>query len=441
MIVMNLLLEWINYIVNSLNTREIAITILVIVFLIIIFITKKTRKAILKLFKSVFCTKLIFPFIGMILYISLISYLLSQIGLLNLSLIKDVIIWFIIGAIPLFYKTNQINKKYKNFFRNNIFEFISITTIISFIYNFYTFNIIIELILAIIVLFLTLLIVVSKTNEEYKNVEKLFNIFLKLIFLGLFIIFIHYLLINPNGFININTVIIYILPAILTISLLPYIYVFALYMEYKDFYSRLKSLINDSNLYNQVFRKVLKKYKLDYFGLTAFLSEFKIFNIHDKKNVEKEILKAEKRVIKKNSTELTKIPNLSLSLFYSAFNIFENNFVNFNKQAYLKIEDNSTDTTLNVMFYDDDELIGQIFSSTTIDRNIEGMRAVSKETTIIAEQNAVEDSDELSIWSYIFIDDNDRGEKMFISIDFDLLYQTTYNIIKNTLIIIQNPSD
>ncbi len=437
---MNLLIEWINFIVNSMNTREIAIIIWVIVFLIIIFIIKNTRKAMFNLFKSFFCTKLIFPFIGMTLYISLISYLLSQIGLLNLSLIKDVIIWFIIGAIPLFYKTSEINKKYKNFFRNSIFEFISITTIISFIYNFYTFNIIIELILVPIVLILTLLIVVSKTNEEYKNVGKMFNIFLTLIFLGLFIIFIHYLLINLNGFININTVIIYILPAILTISLFPYIYVFALYMEYDTFYLRLKVVVDDSNVYNQVFKKVLKKYKLDFFGLMAFLSEFNIFNIRDKKNVEKEILKAEKRVIKKNLTDFTKIPNLTLSLFYSVFNIFENKFVNFYKQAYLKIEDNSTDTTLNVMFYDDDELIGEIISFTTIDRNIKGMRTVSKETTIIAGQNAVGDSNEVSIWSYIFIDDNDRGEKMIISIDFDPIYQTTYNIIINTLIIKQNPS-
>lgn len=42
--------------------------------------------------------------------------------------------------------------------------------------------------------------------------------------------------------------------------------------------------------------------------------------------------------------------------------MFENKFVSFTKHGYLKIEDNSTDTQLEVIFYDEDELIGQIIS-------------------------------------------------------------------------------
>jgi hypothetical protein len=88
--------------------------------------------------------------------------------------------------------------------------------------------------------------------------------------------FIYNLFINPNGFLNINTGIIYILPPILTVTLLPYIYILALYIEYDSFYLRLKGVFNDSKTYNNVFKKVFKKYNLDFFGLTAFLSEFRI---------------------------------------------------------------------------------------------------------------------------------------------------------------------
>jgi len=112
------LIELINSFVNSLNTRETAIIIVSIIFLIVIFSIKRTRKAALDFLRAFFSIKLIIPFIGMTFYISFILYLLSRIGLLNISLIKDAIFWFIIGAIPLFLKAHEIEKKYKHFFRN-----------------------------------------------------------------------------------------------------------------------------------------------------------------------------------------------------------------------------------------------------------------------------------------------------------------------------------
>jgi hypothetical protein len=434
-------IELINSIVNSLNTREMAIIILVIVFLIFIFSIKSTRKGVFDILRLFFSSrKLIIPFIGMTLYISLILYSLFGTGLLNISLIKEVFFWFVIGAIPLFYKTYYINKKYKNFFKNNIFEFASLTTVFSFIINFYNFNIIIELILLITIFILILLITVSKTDVKYNITKKFFNGILSLILLVLFIIFIRNLLINPNSFININTVIIFTLPAFLTITLLPYLYLFALYMEYDSFYSRLKVVVNDSKTYKYAFKIVLKRYNLDFFGLSAFISEFNISNIKKKEDIEKEMLIAEKRVIIKNSTDFTHLSSITLNTLNSAFNIFENKFISFYKQIDLKIVDNSTDSALKVKFYNADEFVGEIISDTTIERNIEGMINVSDESTIIAGQNAAAYSDAIAIGAYIFIDDNDKGEKMIIIIDFDPLYPTAYNITKNSLIIKQNPS-
>lgn len=246
---------------------------------------------------------------------------------------------------------------------------------------------------------------------------------------------------NPNGFLNINTLITFVLPAILTIFLLPYIYALALYIEYDTFYLRLKGVFNDSKTYKYVFKKVLKKYNLDFFGLTAFLSEFRFFKIQNIEDVEKEILRAEKRAINKNSTYSINTSSLTLSTFNSMFSLFENKFVSFTKQGNLKIEDKSTDTNLHVMFYDGDELIGEILSATTTEKNIEGMITFSNESTTIAGQNAASYSDVGAIGAYIFIDDNDKGEKMIISIDFDPAFPVVYNIIENTLVIKQNPSE
>jgi hypothetical protein len=222
---------------------------------------------------------------------------------------------------------------------------------------------------------------------------------------------------------------------------LPYIYALALYIEYDSFYSRLKAVPNISKIYKYVFKKVFKKYNLDFFGLTAFLPEFRFYNIQNNADIKKEILKAEKRVNNKNSTDSTKTSHSTLNTFHSMYSPFENKFVSFSKRGDLKIEDKSTDTKLDLMFYDDDELVGQIISDSTTEKNIKGMIALSNESTTIAERKAVIYSDSLAIGAYIFIDDNYKGDKMIISIDFDPAFPTAYNIIENTLMIKQNPRE
>jgi hypothetical protein len=435
------LIELINTIVNSLSTREIAIIIWLIVFLIIIFLIKSTRKAAFDVLKAFFTIKLIIPFIGMTLYILLILYLLSCIGLFNTSLIKDAIFWFFVGAIPLFFKASDIKKKYKNFFRNNAIEFLTLTTVFSFFINFYTFNIIFELILIPIIILIAGLIAVSKTNEKYKIVENFLINIIAILMVFLILNFLYNLFINPDGFFNMNTGITYILPAILTITLLPYIYALALYIEYDTFYLRLKVVFKNSKTRKYVFKKVFMRYYLHFFGLTDFLSEFRIYNMQNHEDIDKEILKAEKRVTNKNSTDSTNTSSPTLNTSNLTYSIFENKFISFTKQEELKIEDNSTDTNLEVIFYDDDELIGQIISATTTEKDIKGMITLSNEITTIAGQKAAAYSYAGAIGADIFIDDNDKGEKMIINIDFDPAFSSAHNTIENTLVIKQNPSD
>jgi len=296
---MNLLLKLINSFVNFLNTREIAIMILLIVFLIVIFSIKDARKAVLDIIRLLLVSiKIIIPFIGMVLYISLILFILTYLGFLNINMVKNVIFWFAV-AIYLFFKANEVTKD-KNFFKTKAVEYVGLTTVIGFIINFYTFNLLIEIVLQIIIFALILLIAVSKTQEKYKPVEKFLSTILFIILACLVIIFLNNLFTNPNEFININTGITFILPGILTVLLLPFIYLLALYISYDLFYARLKIVLNGSKLYKYVFKEVFKRYNLDLYGLDAFLSEFRIFNIQSSGDVGKEILNAEKRVKSQN---------------------------------------------------------------------------------------------------------------------------------------------
>lgn len=293
---MNLLIELVNSFVNSLNTREMAIIILLFAFLIGISFIKGVRKAAKDIIKIFFSIKLIIPFISMLLYIFLILFVLYYIGFLNINLTKDIVFWFVIVAIPLFFTANKVREN-KNFFKNEAMEYIKLTTIFGFLINFYTFNLFIEIILQLSLFIIILFISFSKTDKKYKSVEAFFNIIFLIVFVYLVIFFINSFLINFNELININTGISYILPAVLTILFLPFVYMLALYMRYELFYVFSKTQFNDSKLHIYVFKEVFKRNKLNLYELHDFLLNFRIFDINNIEDVKKEIEKAENRIL------------------------------------------------------------------------------------------------------------------------------------------------
>lgn len=297
---MNLLLELVNSFINSLSTREMALIILLFaIFLILVFFNKSVRSLIPEIIKLFFSIKL---FIVMILYIALILFILYIMGILNILLTKDVIFWLILVPIPLLYAASKF-KDEKNFFRNKAIGYISLTTFFGFIINFYTFNVFVEIIFLIILFLLIALISVSKTDEKYKPVENFFNILLLIIIFYLVIFFIYNLLINPNDFININTLITYILPSLLTALFLPFVYIFALYMRYETFCVFLKVKYNNPKLRKYVFKEVFKRYNLKLYKFNEFFSEFGCFNAENIEDVEKEIILAEKRAKSRHESD------------------------------------------------------------------------------------------------------------------------------------------
>lgn len=297
---MNILIELINSFINSLSTREMALIILMFtIFLILVFFNKGVRSLIPEIIKLLFSIKL---FIVMISYIALILFVLYIMGILNISLTKDVIFWLILVPIPSLYAASNF-KDEKNFFKNKAIEYISLTTFFGFIINFYTFNIYVEIIFLIVLFFLIALISVSKADEKYKPVENFFNMVLLILIFYLVIFFIYNLLLNPNGFINMNTLIIYILPTVLTVLFLPFVYISALYMRYETFCVFLKVKYKDTKLRKYIFKEVVKRYHLKLYKFNKFFSEFGCFNAESISDVEKEIINAEKRAKSRHESD------------------------------------------------------------------------------------------------------------------------------------------
>lgn len=158
-----------------LSTREIAIIIWTVIFIVLgIILLKDQRKFhitnILKAFWKVIShpvTIVIFTYTLGILYI------LFLLNIITYELIKDYIKLVLFGLIPMI---DKVITNYRNVsILNMLVGLIKFSIIPLFIISEYTFNIYIELILVLIASLLVMLIAVSETRERYKPIKVFLN--------------------------------------------------------------------------------------------------------------------------------------------------------------------------------------------------------------------------------------------------------------------------
>ena len=223
---------------NLFNNREIATAIWLLVIFILMLFKRDIRKSILGVFKAFFEIKILTSVFFMIAYTTGIVFVLYQINLWNISLLKDTVVWFCFtGILISFYSVTS--KREQNLFRKIIVDNIKIVIIIEFIVNTYTFSLAVELVLIPVVTFIAILGVFAKTDEKYSSVAKLTNGLLIIIGIVILIFSISNLVSDYKNFVSLDTLRKFILPPSLTILFLPFIYLMVLFSTYEQLFVQL----------------------------------------------------------------------------------------------------------------------------------------------------------------------------------------------------------
>jgi len=259
---------------NIFTTRELATIIWIAVFIIWSLFHKDLRKSFVSLLQAFFNRKIFIIFLLMILYVKLIVYLLFQVNLWNLSQLKDTIFWFFSTAFVLFTNVNKLNEN-ENYFRKIIIDNFKLVLILEFLINFYTFPLIIELILIPILGFVIIMNTYAGTKKEYEIVKRLSNNILSI--WGIFLII--YIVLNAISsyqdllvFGNFQA---FLLPLLLTIAFLPFLYVLALFMIYESIFTRFNVSIGnrDKDLLRVTKHKIFSTFGINLSLLNKFLKE------------------------------------------------------------------------------------------------------------------------------------------------------------------------
>ncbi|MDR1501246.1 MAG: hypothetical protein LBT43_02160 [Prevotella sp.] len=227
------------------STREIALFIWTLVFLFFLSRTKSVRQSMVGVLKAFFEKKLIIAFSTLLLYVLFVIFILQFIGYWDISLLKDTILWILFSGFILFMNVNKIEDV--DYFAKVLKDNIKVIAIWEFVFNFYTFNLVGELIFIPTIFFFTVLHAFakysSKREKEHIKVVVLCKNILGIIGFGV-ICYITYKTITEYellfSFTNLKS---FILPILLVLLTLPYFYVLAVFMRYENLFIRINSFL------------------------------------------------------------------------------------------------------------------------------------------------------------------------------------------------------
>lgn len=255
------------------STRELAViawSIAIVAFLLTKIDLKRFRKQLFALLQAFLKWKVLFVAGLLICYVTGEIYLLSVANIWSINNLKDTVFWFFgVGFVMLF----DVSKAgEEGFFQNKLRSTLQAVIILEFIIGKYTFALLVELILVPIATLITLLHVVADTNTKYQKIGKAFYWMLALmgfILLGYSLTaFVQTFHLSEAREMLKEL----LLSVLLTIGLLPLVYMLGLLFVYEELFVRLTSLNKqvDKKLIGFAKRKIALTFGFNLFKLTRW---------------------------------------------------------------------------------------------------------------------------------------------------------------------------
>lgn len=271
------------------NTREIAYVIWSVIILILFSIVKKLQTDVRPVLKSLLAKNFVPIYIIIVLYTTITAFILNRIGVWDISLIKDTIVWMVFAALPLLYKIAQA-KDLKLYFISMLGELFQVSFIIEFMMGLHTFNLWIELILVPFTTMLGLLILFSKRDKKNKRVTSLFRWISIAITVCIFWIILNYISDHAIEYWDWSYLKQFGLQIELSVFFVPFLYLFAAYLRFEFvFCISLKNRINSQKLLNYTKVRLVRSFITNLEGLKRWQSRIFLAPMETKADILKSI--------------------------------------------------------------------------------------------------------------------------------------------------------
>jgi len=271
------------------NNREIAVLIWVFIFLCWVFRKEEVRES-LKQVLLAFCHRAILTILALMAsYVYLVVDFLSNAELWNFDMLKNTIMWFIFVASIELFKANMVHEE-KGYFKKSIKGHFKLLVALEFIVAFQSFSLIAELIIVPLSTLAVLVLAFSELKEEYKPVENLMSWVLSIF--GVFMVGfgLYFISSNFSEFFQSKTFMDFLIPIILSILLLPFIFVISIYMLYERILVRVNIYTEDR--YHRLYAKLkgIMHFKRDHKSLNDWLSFSCMSDFESRKAIDESII-------------------------------------------------------------------------------------------------------------------------------------------------------
>jgi hypothetical protein len=285
-----LMCDFLSRMTDVFNSREIAISIWVFLFLVWSFTRKDFRDHFLKLLISFTSGIILIPLVLMVIYNMAVVWSLETLGLWRITQLKHTILWFIFTGLAIAYQiTDQtVAQSIKRVLKNNV----KLIIVLEFVVNAYTFPLVVEIILFPALVMIGARTVMAKYDSKYSSGENFTKRMLSLVGTGIILYVVINIIYDYKKFISISTLHNILLPPILTILFLPFIYILMLYMAYEKLFSRLRIYLRDSKkLQKYAMQKLIIQCKFNLARVQKALGEnsYELFDAKSQEDVDRVI--------------------------------------------------------------------------------------------------------------------------------------------------------
>jgi hypothetical protein len=194
-------------------------------------------------------------------YIGLCVWAMHQYGLWKADNIKTTIVWTLTVAFVAMFRTKQLGNR--DFYRKIIGEALSLTALLIFVTELYTFPFIVEFILFPVLLFFSLILESSKRDPKHKFVGSFSGCVLGLIVASYVLYSVYRSFTDPATLFTLGNGRDLIVPAILTILFLPFLYAFGIWARYNDTFAILPIWLPDGRLRRYAKRQAFLRFGAD----------------------------------------------------------------------------------------------------------------------------------------------------------------------------------
>ena len=265
------------------STREIAFLVWILIVIAAMTFGAEIRKSMIGVLKSLFATKIFSIILLLLLYVTVVVFILWKNRLWDTFLFKDTIFWFFSFALVTFININKAEDN--SFFKSLLKDCFKWTMFIEFLVNFYTFSLTTELIMFPIIVFVGLIQAFSQTDKKYQAVTNLFTKIIILIGTIYFLYALYKTIADYKTLFTTKNLFSLLLPIILTIAIVPFLYGLALFMKYETLLIRIRFMTNDNGKKTELKKAIFSAAKFNLSKLKVIDKGLNKFDLYNSNNI------------------------------------------------------------------------------------------------------------------------------------------------------------